>query len=63
MVFFRDFAYTALVKKYNVYIEELKKKCRKVQSCLLKFSYMSKQKRKKNTIRLIQNYMHSKLAA
>ena len=57
MVFFRDFAYTTLVKKYQQYLEEINTKCRKIQGLLLKNRYLSKLNRKKKKIRLIKNYM------
>lgn len=63
MVFFRDFAYSVLVKKYHTYLESLNDKCRKIQGCLLKFKYMNKLRRKKKTIRLLQGYFKAKIAS
>jgi hypothetical protein len=60
MVFFRDFAYTALVKKYGLYLEDLHEKCRKIQGCLLKFRYMNRRDKKKRTIKLIRSYFRAK---
>lgn len=63
MIFFRDFAYTALVKKYHLYLEDLNKKCHKIQGCLLKFKYLQKLKRKKKMISIIQGYLKSKITS
>lgn len=59
MVFFRDYAYTALVKKYHQYLLDINNKCRKIQGCLLKNRYQNKLRKKKEIIKKIQNYMKS----
>lgn len=63
MVFFRDFAYTTLVKKYQQYIEEINAKCRKIQGLFLKNRYLSKLNRKKKTISLIKSYIKTTLTS
>lgn len=49
MIFFKDYAYTTLVKKYNLFLEDLNRKCQLIQKNITAFIFARKRLRFKKS--------------
>ena len=55
-VFFRDFAYSALLKKYSKYYEYINLQAHKLTNIFVKNAYVKKRDRKIKNRNVIRNY-------
>lgn len=62
MVFFKDYAFTTLTKKYNQYLQQLNNKCSLIQKRILSFNFRCKLNRFKAGSNTIKKYLKSILA-
>jgi DNA helicase HerA-like ATPase len=62
-VFFKDYAFTALNKKYNLFLQDLNRKCTLIQKNIIAFVFARKRKRYRIGSTTIKKYLQGMLAS
>lgn len=62
-IFFREYAFNVLMKKYSKYLETLNHRAHQITSLFVKLNYMKKKQRKLGHKKTVKKYLQSYLQA